>query len=432
MGADDGTPLPPRQLIVVASGLRKVGALCQTYRSMNKPLLLSLLAASSLIAADRIKLTPAWPNVTIDKPISLVVPPDGSGRQFLVQQRGLILLLPKDEASGETKTFLDLTGIGMEASKQSQFEEGLLGLAFHPKFKDNGKLYICHSAQEPKRSVYAEYQVSKSNPDQVDPATKRVLLEIPQPYWNHHCGNLAFGPDGLLYIPMGDGGGMPGGDPFRHGQNLFALNGKVLRIDVDRTQGARAYGIPQDNPFVGQQAVREEIYAYGLRNPWGIHIEADGTFWLADVGQELWEEVNLITKGGNYGWSWREGKGEYLARTGQTPPEGSQFIDPIHAYDHTQGISITGGVVYTGSKLPDLKGSYIYGDWGYGSMWAIKYDKAAKKLASNTSILAPQLGATAKNGKPTYIVRPSGIYEDANHEIVVLDWAGKAWHVEAN
>lgn len=395
---------------------------------MNKLAIFVSLAASSLLAAESIKLAPAWPNVTIDKPITLVVPPDGTGRQFLVQQRGLVVILPKDESSAETKVFLDLTGIGMEA-KDGKFEEGLVGFAFHPKFKENGKFYVAHSAQDMKRTVYAEYRVSKDNPDKADP-TERVLLEVPAPYWNHHSGNLAFGPDGFLYIALGDGGGKPGGDPLRHAQNPFVLNAKILRIDVDRTQGNRPYGIPADNPFVGQEAKREEIFALGMRNPWGMTFDAEGTLWLADVGQELFEEINHIENGGNYGWSFREGAVSYPGRL-DSPPEGTKFVDPIFAYDHTQGISITGGFVYRGTKLPALVGSYIYGDWGYGSIWALKYDKAAKKVVSNTVLQGPQLDPNDKKSKNVGF-KPAAFCEDANHEIIALDWMGKAWRVVAN
>ncbi|MBL9142182.1 MAG: PQQ-dependent sugar dehydrogenase [Verrucomicrobiaceae bacterium] len=395
---------------------------------MNKLALLLSLAATSLLSAEGIKLAPAWPNVTIDKPITLVVAPDGTGRQFLVQQRGLVVILPKDESSAEAKVFLDLTGIGMEA-KDGKFEEGLVGFAFHPKFKENGKFYVAHSAQDLKRTVYAEYHVSKDNPDKADP-TERVLLEVPAPYWNHHSGNLAFGPDGFLYIALGDGGGKPGGDPLRHAQNPFVLNAKILRIDVDRTQGSRAYGIPADNPFAGQEAKREEIFALGMRNPWGMSFDAEGTLWLADVGQELFEEINFIVKGGNYGWSFREGAVNYPGRL-DMPPEGTTFVDPIFAYDHTQGISITGGFVYRGTQFPALVGSYIYGDWGYGSIWALKYDKAAKKVVSNTVLQGPQLDPNDKKSKNVGF-KPTAFCEDANHEIIALDWMGKAWRVVPN
>jgi quinoprotein glucose dehydrogenase len=396
-------------------------------------LLAFLVAATTLVAEDRVKMTPAWPNIRIDKPITLAVAPDGTGRQFLIQQRGKIIILPKDESSAEAKVFLDLSGMEM-AAKDGDFEEGLVGFAFHPKFKENGKFYICHSAQDLKRSVYAEYHVSRDDPDKADP-TERVLLEVPQPYWNHHSGNMLFGPDGFLYLVLGDGQGVPGGDPMRLSQNPFLLYGKVLRIDVDRTQGSRAYGIPQDNPFVGKPAVREEIYALGFRNPWGTSFDANGTLWLADVGQELFEEINLVTKGGNYGWSFREGMGKYPAHAEERPPADAKFTDPIFTYDHTQGICVTGGFVYRGTKLPELAGSYIYGDWGFGTVWALKYDKAAKKVISNQVIVSSRLLAAAskplgfKEVMEAPDFKPTAFCEDVNHEIIALDWMGKAWRL---
>jgi glucose/arabinose dehydrogenase len=383
-----------------------------------------MLAGSHSHAADKVVLTPLYPNLVLDKPVSLVIPPDGSNRQFLVQQRGLILLLPEDMNAAEAKVALDFTGRGMEA-KDGKFEEGLLGLAFHPQFKDNGRVIIAYSMQEPKRTVYSELQISSADPDILDARTERVLLEIPQPYWNHHCGNVAFGPDGMLYIPMGDGGGKPGGDPLRQAQNLFSMNGKVLRIDVNRRQGSRQYAIPADNPFVGQVAVREEIWAYGFRNPWGMHFDKEGTLWLADVGQEIWEEINLIEKGGNYGWSWRDGKMAYNARTGENAPADAKFIDPIHVYDHSQGISITGGFIYRGEKHRNLQGAYIYGDWGYGRVWALRYDKVAKKVASNGVLLDAKLDAKGKGS-----FKPTAFCEDTKGEILGLDWAGKIFRLD--
>lgn len=372
-----------------------------------------------------VKLTRIYPQLPVEKPISLVVPPDGSGRMFLAQQRGKVLLLPKDDAATEAKVFLDFTQRGMEA-KDGKFEEGLLGLAFHPKFKDNGKFYLAYSMQDMKRTVYSEMQVSKTDPNTADLSTERVLLEIPLPYWNHHCGNIAFGPDGYLYIPVGDGGGKPGGDPFRHVQNLFTLYGKVLRIDVDKTQGNRNYAIPADNPFVGKEAARAEVYAYGFRNPWGISFDAAGNFWLADVGQQFWEEINLVTKGGNYGWSWREGKVDYADRVtaGEKIPA-QEWADPLHVYAHNDGISITGGFVYSGSQLPQYKGAYIYGDWGYGNVWALRHDAASKQVTSNEKIVEAQFDAKGK-GK----LRPSAFCEDANREIVVLDWGDMLYRLD--
>ena len=382
---------------------------------------LGLFVVGSVSGADKVKLTPAYTQVALDKPVAGTIPPDGSNRIFLVQQRGKIVVLPKDEAGADAKVFLDFTDRKMEA-KDGTFEEGLLGLAFHPKFSENGKFYVYYSQQDIKRSVISEFQVSKENPDKADLSTERILLEVPQPFWNHNSGNLLFGPDGFLYIAFGDGGKRD--DVTRTAQNVFSLMGKVLRIDVDSKQGNRAYGIPSDNPLVGTPGARDEIYALGLRNPWGLSFEKDGTFWLSDVGQDIWEEVNIITKGGNYGWSFREGARPFALRT-DAPPADAKFIDPVHEYSHADGISITGGFVYDGKKLPELKGAYIYGDWGSGRIWALKYDKAVKKVISNELLVQPETDAKGKAR-----VQPAAFVEDADKEILVLDWNGKVYRFE--
>ena len=384
-------------------------------------LALSAYFVSSAIA-EPAKLTPAFEKITFERPITLVVSPDGTKREFLVQQRGQVRILPKDEAGSEAVTFLDMSGRKMEADDKSKFEEGLDGFAFHPKFAQNGKFYLYYTQQDPRRAVLSEMQVSKSDPNKADPSTERVLLELQLPWWWHHSGNLAFGPDGMLYIAIGDGGGKDG-DPMRWAQNNFVLNSKVLRIDVDTTTGARAYGIPKDNPFVGKDGYSPEIFATGFRNPWGMSFDAEGTLWLADVGQELAEEINLVEKGGNYGWSHREGMIKYWRRTDE-PPADTKFVDPIFVYDHTQGISITGGFVYRGENLPALKGAYIYGDWGFGRIWALKYDKAAKKVLSNDLLIKTEMG-----GKKQASFQPTAFCEDANHEILVLDWGGKLFRL---
>ena len=371
-----------------------------------------------------VKLQPVFENIKIERPITVVVPPDGTKRLFLVQQRGLVRILPKDESGADAKTFLDLSDRKMEASEQSKFEEGLNGLAFHPKFAENGKFYVYYTQQDPKRARLSEMRVSKADPDKADPSTERVLLEVLLPYWNHHSGNLAFGPDGMLYFAIGDGGGKPGGDPLHWAQNLFVLNAKILRIDVDKKTGAREYGIPSDNPFVGKEAARDEVYAYGVRNPWGLSFDAEGGLWCADVGQDLFEEINLIEKGGNYGWSFREGFQKFPVRTDEPPP-GAVFKDPVFVYDHTQGLSITGGVVYRGSKFPSLRGAYIYGDWAFGRIWALKYDKAAKKVVTNQTLHQPPLDAKGKKA----LFQPAAFCEDADHEILALDWNGKIFRL---
>lgn len=379
--------------------------------------LLAFLASPLQAEAPKIQLVPTFEKVATERPISVVIPPDGTNRLFLVQQRGKILILPEDESGAEAKVFLDFTDRKMEANEQAQFEEGLLGLVFAPDFAKSGKFYVCYSQQDLKRSVYSEIRVSKDDPDKADLSTERIILEIPQPFWNHNSGNMLFGKDGFLYLAVGDGGKRD--DVTRTAQNLFMLNGKILRIDPSKPQGSRQYSVPQDNPFVGKDGVRDEIWAYGLRNPWGIAFEEDGTFWCADVGQDVWEEIDLIEKGGNYGWSFREGARPFPLRP-DAPPAGFTYIEPIHEYPHSDGISITGGFVYRGSKVPALKGAYIYGDWGFGRIWALRYDKAAKKVLSNELIYE-----AARDEKGKGLMKPNAFCEDLNGEILVLDWGGK-------
>jgi quinoprotein glucose dehydrogenase len=364
------------------------------------------------------KLAPAFTNLKVEKPVAVVIPPDGTNRLFLVQQRGKIVILPKDESGSTASVFLDVSDRGLAAPK-GDFEMGLLGLAFHPKFKENGKFYVYYTGTDMMRSIISEFQVSKSDPSKADMSTERVLLVQPQPFWNHNCGNLLFGPDGYLYIPFGDGGKRD--DAVRAAQNMFSLLGKVLRIDVNRTQGSRAYGIPEDNPFNNKEGMRPEIWASGVRNPWGIHFDEDGNFWLADVGQDIWEEVNLIEKGGNYGWSFREGARPFVLRK-DPPPAEAKFIDPIFEYAHSEGISITGGFVYRGEKLPKLKGAYLCGDWGLGGIWALWLDKATKKLARSEKIFSAALDP--KDPKARAAIKPTAFCEDASREVLVLDWNG--------
>lgn len=393
---------------------------------MNYSLVLALFlscALQTVSPAEALKLTPVYEKLTIERPISIISPPDNSKRLFLVQQRGQVRILPKDESSTEAMTFLDLSGRKMEASEQSKFEEGLDGMAFHPKYAGNGKFYVYYTQQDPKRAVVSEISVSKEDKNKADPASERVLLEVKLPWWWHHSGNIAFGPDGFLYIAIGDGGGKDG-DPLRWAQNLFVMNGKVLRIDVDSTTGARAYGIPKDNPYVGKDAAHAEVYASGFRNPWGMSFDESGSLWLADVGQELFEEINLVEKGGNYGWSFNEGMIKYWRRT-DAPPADAKFTDPVFVYDHTQGISITGGIVYRGEKIPSLKGAYIYGDWGFGRIWALKYDKQGKKVISNELIIQGPIDPKDKN-----MIKPAAFCEDASKEVLVLDWNGRLFRLE--
>ena len=369
-----------------------------------KTLALLFLTASFLAAAPEIKLTRTFENQKIKLPVALAIPPDGTDRLFLVQQFGKITILPKDRDSSQEITFLDVTDRPLI---KQQFEEGLLGLAFHPDYAKNRKFYIYYSLQDPKHTRVSEFQTSIDNPDKADLSTERVLLEIPQPYWNHNSGNILFGPDGYLYISVGDGG--KANDPQRFSQNTFVYNGKILRIDVNTRAGSRPYGLPDDNPFLKKPGHHPEIFALGLRNPWGLTFHPEThELWAADVGQNAWEEINIIKKGGNYGWSFDEATHPANARTDK-PAETIKFIDPIHEYGRKDGISITGGLHYRGTSVPSLQGKYLYGDWGFGTLWALTA-KDGKK--TDNSIIFK------RSQKSKF--RPTAFVQDAQGELLIL------------
>ena len=371
-----------------------------------------LLTASILLAAPEIKIAETFKGQNIKLPVALAIPPDGTERLFLVQQFGKITILPNDRSSNEEITFLDVTERPLI---KQQFEEGILGLAFHPDYAKNRKFYIYYSLQDPKHTRVSEMQTFADDPNKADISTERVLLEIPQPFWNHNSGNIVFGPDGYLYIAIGDGG--KANDPQRFSQNTFVYNGKILRIDVNTRAGNRPYGLPSDNPFLKKPGHHPEIFALGLRNPWGLifHPETN-QLWAADVGQNAWEEINIITNGGNYGWSYREGAHSASARS-DAPPKGAEFIDPIHEYDRSSGLSITGGIHYRGKAIPELQGKYIYGDFVHGNIWALDFQNGKK--TRNTKIF--------KRIKGT--IKPTAFVEDANGELLILSHDHKLYTI---
>jgi len=305
---------------------------------------------------------------------------DSSRRLFIADQTGPIWIVDSNLTLLATP-FLDLTskmtnlasiGIGgvTNAGLNPVYDErGLLGLAFHPNYKANGRFFVFHSSPKTGpgincESILAEYRVSATDANVADPATERVLLRVDKPEFNHNGGAIAFGPDGYLYVPLGDGGGA--GDqhpPIGNAQNTNVLLGKILRIDVD---SVAPYGIPSDNPFVGTSA-RQEIYAYGLRNPWKMSFDRSGArqLFVADVGQNLWEEIDIVRKGGNYGWRILEGNHAYDLALAQTLGTDIPALDfPIHEYGHgPTGIAIIGGYVYRGANYPALAGKYLFGDF---------------------------------------------------------------------
>ncbi len=314
---------------------------------------------------------------------------DGTNRLWLVLQPERILVFPNLPGVFSTKVFLDIQSkVNSEGS-----EEGLLGLAFDPSYKTNGYFYVYYSAANPRRSVLSRFSVSATDPDLADPQSELVLMEIPQPFNNHNGGALAFGPDGYLYVSLGDGGS--GGDPLGHGQNKATLLGSILRIDVHNVTPQEPYRIPPDNPFVGAgDGSRPEIWAYGFRNPWKMSFDqATGTLWAGDVGEISFEEVDIIKKGQNYGWNLMEGA--------QCFPPGVQSCDqsgltlPIVVYPTSQGCAVIGGHVYRGSRIPQLVGVYIYADFCAGLVWGVRYDGNAVTehgLLADTNLMIPSFG----------------------------------------
>jgi len=412
--------------------------LCSWWHNSNLRLFIRFLPlvtgqiafASAPFPSLELKL--AFTDLKFDRPLWMEEAPDETKRFFVMQQNGKVFVLPPSRKSAEMQTFLDIT----DRKPLVQNEEGLLAFAFHPQFKSNGLFYIFYSQQSPKRCVLSELRSSKADSNKADLSTERILLEIPHPYWNHNGGTLVFGPDGFLYWSLGDGGA--GNDPHNVGQSGHHLLGKILRLDVNSRTGKLPYGIPKDNPFVGKdengnptadpfdthpEGLRPEIWAYGLRNVWRMSFDREtGDLWAGDVGQEKWEEIDLIVKGGNYGWSAREGFHDFKHQKPQGKP-----LDPVIEYphnrglsaeckfpDHTPGISVTGGYVYRGKKLPSLRGVYVYADFSMGTVWGLRYENG-------------QVTTHGELVKPNPLHAIASFAEDRDGELYALFFDGKIY-----
>ena len=320
---------------------------------------------------------------------------DGTDRLFCIDQNGRIVVFPNrnDVASSEVRVFLDIS----PRVRRTNLEEGLLGLAFDPNYRTNGFFYVYYSATQGGHiSRVSRFRVSTGDVNAADPASETILLEFAQPYSNHNGGMLAFGPDGMLYIGSGDGGS--GDDPQNNSQNLGNLLGKILRI---RSDGR----IPADNPFVGVAGARGEIWAYGLRNPWRFSFDRQtGTLWAGDVGQNRFEEIDIVVKGGNYGWRVFEGNASHINPTGAPA---SQFHAPVLAYDRGGGRCVTGGYVYRGAAIPSLRGKYLYADFSSGRVWAATADGSGQ-LASNEAL--------------GFVTAPASFGEDEAGEVYIVNF----------
>jgi uncharacterized repeat protein (TIGR03806 family) len=309
------------------------------------------------------KVVRAFPKLNVKQPLTLT-PEPGTDRLFILQHLnhwagpGRLLAIPDDQGATEPETLLDIDGLAV-------------GLTFHPDYERNGYIYIGLNGPmrgRPKTTQVVRYTVDRRPPHRIDPASKQLVIEWASD--GHNGGDLDFGNDGYLYVSSGDG--TSGSDTNVTGQSLDDLLGAVLRIDVDHPEPGRNYGVPKDNPFVDRPGARPELWAYGLRNPWRLSFDREsGQLWVGQNGQDLWEQVYLIQKGGNYGWSVTEGSHIFLAKREAGP---DPILPPTGEHHHSEARSITGGRVYRGPSLPDLVGAYLYGDWSTGRVWGIKHD----------------------------------------------------------
>ena len=366
-----------------------------------------LSCSSSISQENQVGVEKAFPNLYFERPVDLQQPDDGNNTLYVVEQAGKIYSFDNEKSVKEKRLFLNIT----DRVDDSGNEEGLLGLAFHPDFKNNGNFYVNYTAENPNRSVIAKFKINK---DVRQIASSEILiLEYEQPYSNHNGGQIMFGPDGFLYIAVGDGGS--GGDPQGNGQNRHTLLGSILRIDVDRQENGQNYAIPNDNAFAGNtKGYREEIFAYGLRNPWRFCFNPqDGNLWAADVGQNKIEEIDIVINGGNYGWNFMEGSDCYGSPLDCEKPG---LIKPIFEYTRSIGQSITGGRFYQFNEIEGIQNAYIYGDFVSGKIWALYYNDGQ---VQKNQLLTDKIKGIASFGEDSNTVTYD-MYKQA------LEWRSKS------
>ncbi len=397
-----------RVLIVVFASLACVATVL--YISGRRPV---ADASADSLTRDGARLTRVFEGIKLDQPVFMTQAPTSASRWYVVEQKGRIVSFPNDPRTKRKSVALDITD-----RVASGGEMGLLGLAFHPRFADTGFIYVNYtSTKDGDRRTRISRFKRRADGISFDPASESVLLTVRQPYSNHNGGQVSFGPDGYLYIGFGDGG--LAGDPGNHGQNTSTLLGGIARIDVDAKP---PYGIPPDNPFA-QGGGAPELFAWGLRNPWRFSFDRQtGLLYVGDVGQNAWEEIDLVEKGKNYGWNIREGTRCYdpplhLQPLGKGDCGEKVALEPpiIEISQDNGDRSVTGGYVYRGKRSPKLRGAYIYGDFVSGRIWAYDLKSKRSRLLLDTASLI------------------SSFVEASDGEIGLLDYAlGAVYHLEVD
>lgn len=358
-------------------------------RFIQNILILSIGAFATMpadVGLAQVTLEPAFSSLTFDTPVDIQVAPGEPDRLYVVEQRGVVKLVLNDPDATTADVFLDIS-----ARVYTGMEEGLLGLAFHPHYDENGRFFVYYNVRDPLRARLSSFTSDRSDRPVADPFTEEILLEIDQPFDSHNGGQIRFGPDGYLYISVGDGGGH--GENLGTGDDLKTLLGSILRVDVDNADDGKAYAIPAENPFArNREGYRKEIFAFGFRNPWRFSFDrkdfeaaADSQYiriWTADVGAGSFEEIDIVERGKNYGWNEMEG---FRCLALATDCDTDRRMLPVWEYEHHLGRAVIGGFVYRGSELPFLEGKYVYGDYLSGRIWALTHE--ADQEAQNEELL---------------------------------------------